>query len=70
MDSYCQANPKAIKVDHNNCAKYFNCSDNSTLTGHMKECKYPDLFSSTSLTCASFETVNCDTRTEPKAPCK
>ncbi|KAL4228860.1 hypothetical protein ACF0H5_011900 [Mactra antiquata] len=71
MDSFCKANPTSIKVDKDNCAKYFNCSDLSSLGTHfMKECKYPDLFSPTSLTCQSFDTVNCGTRPEPKSPCE
>ncbi|XP_052252891.1 uncharacterized protein LOC127859481 isoform X4 [Dreissena polymorpha] len=71
MESYCQANPTAIKKDPDHCAQYFNCSEtNTTLGHHLMECKYPDLFSDTTLRCESFETVLCATRNEPKAPCE
>ena len=71
MDSYCKANPGVIKVNPDNCAQYFNCSDPSSPYGqHLEECKYPSLFSDVTLRCEQFDTVTCDKRKEPQAPCK
>ena len=71
MDSYCKANPGQIKVDPDNCAQYFNCSDTTSTLGHYKEeCKYPDLFSTLTMSCQSFNRVLCQKRREPKAPCE
>jgi hypothetical protein len=71
MDNFCKANPRQIKVNPDNCAQYFNCSDTTSQLGHFKEeCKYPDLFSTTTMTCQPFNMVPCQTRMEPKAPCK
>ena len=68
---YCTANPAKILPTHDNCAQYFNCSVfGSSPSDYVKECVYPDLFSSLSFTCQDFTTVNCTGKTEPQAPCK
>ena len=36
----------------------------------MKECPYPDLFSSRTLECDEFTRVTCGKVPEPQAPCK
>ncbi|XP_052252894.1 uncharacterized protein LOC127859481 isoform X5 [Dreissena polymorpha] len=71
IDSFCQANPTAVKTNPSNCAQFFNCSDLSSRYGHfLEECTYPMLFSNTTLTCERFESVNCKNRSEPQAPCE
>ncbi|WAR05417.1 FCGBP-like protein [Mya arenaria] len=66
----CTANPKMVYPDSQNCQKYINCSAQNTLLGnHIVECTYPDLFSMTTKACEQFDTVNCDKRHEPMAPC-
>lgn len=70
MPNFCQANPSSIKPDPDNCARYFNCSQQNTSLGSYKmECSYPDLFSPATLKCQQFDTVACAARKEPKAPC-
>ncbi|XP_062578131.1 uncharacterized protein LOC134240032, partial [Saccostrea cucullata] len=70
IDSFCKANPQAIKPHPTDCAQYVNCSHFGTQYGkHIQECTYPDLFSSTSLTCQQFESVTCAPKNEPQAPC-
>lgn len=70
IDSYCQANPMVVKENPSNCAQYYNCSDNSSKYGHhLEECPYPDLFSTMTLSCQKFESVDCKNKTEPEAPC-
>ena len=68
--SYCQANPSDMLPRSSNCAKYYNCT--AALYGQdvIQECTYPDLFSTLSLTCQDFTTVQCNQRPEPEAPCK
>lgn len=68
---YCSANRADIVPTTDNCAEYFNCSKlNTSIGDHVVECHYPDLFSVRTLSCESFETVQCNTRLEPQAPCK
>ena len=68
---YCAANPSDIIPKPDNCAQYYNCSEKSTDLGeHLKECKYPDLFSGATRTCQTFTNVSCEKRLEPQAPCK
>lgn len=67
---YCAANPSDIVPMPDNCAQYYNCTEmNSRIGGHVMECKYPDLFSTQTRSCQSFETVHCTKRMEPQAPC-
>lgn len=69
--SYCQAHPRDIIPMKDNCAHYIDCA--RVLAGAsepVSECTYPDLFSTLSMTCQAFTTVQCDTRPEPQAPCK
>ena len=67
---YCAANQIDIVPTPDNCAQYYNCSKKKTPIGdHVIECQYPDLFSSSSLSCQNFEAVNCSTKMVPQAPC-
>ncbi|KAJ8316010.1 hypothetical protein KUTeg_006024 [Tegillarca granosa] len=68
---YCKAHPGDNIPDKNNCAKFYNCTEllmtNST---NVNECKYPNLFSRSLKQCDKFQSVKCDTRMEPQAPCE
>ena len=68
---YCQAHPTEIIPMKDNCAHYIDCT--RVLAGvtadPVSECTYPDLFSTLSMTCQAFTTVQCDSRPEPMAPC-
>lgn len=67
----CQANPNMVFPDDQNCAKYIDCSARTSQLGnYVMECKYPQLFSTKTGKCENFETVQCDKRVEPQAPCK
>ena len=67
---YCQANKQEIVPKLDSCSQYYMCSKVVGNQAIVEECSYPDLFSRTSLKCENFETVNCDIRPEPQAPCK
>ena len=67
---YCQANKQEIVPKLDSCSQYYMCSKVVGNQAIVEECSYPDLFSRTSLKCVNFETVNCDIRPEPQAPCK
>ena len=68
---YCNANPNDIVPTSDNCAQYYNCSQNQTkYQHHVMECQYPDLFSTATLRCENFTVVSCNKRKEPQAPCK
>jgi hypothetical protein len=51
-----------------NCAKYYNCTDQSHPM--LQECPYPFLYSPIHMSCQNFEYVQCHQRYEPKAPCE
>jgi hypothetical protein len=71
IDSYCKANPRAIKPHPTNCAQYVDCSAiNSPYGKYIQECSYPDLFSVDTMSCQKFESVSCIPKNEPQAPCK
>ncbi|KAK3583069.1 hypothetical protein CHS0354_004014 [Potamilus streckersoni] len=71
IPDYCKAHPTAVIASDTNCAKYYNCSDvKSRIGGNAIECKYPDLFSTTTNQCENFTLVQCKNRTEPQAPCQ
>ncbi|KAK3583070.1 hypothetical protein CHS0354_004015 [Potamilus streckersoni] len=71
IPDYCKAHPTAVIASDTNCAKYYNCSDvKSRIGGNAVECKYPDLFSTTTNQCGNFTLVQCKNRTEPQAPCQ
>lgn len=71
VPDYCKSNTNAILPAEDNCAQFYNCSDpRSTLDPYVGECKYPDLFSSYTMTCGSFTRTLCGSRPEPQAPCK
>ncbi|KAK3583072.1 hypothetical protein CHS0354_004017 [Potamilus streckersoni] len=71
IPDYCKAHPTAVIASDTNCAKYYNCSDvKSRIGGNAVECKYPDLFSTTTNQCENFTLVQCKNRTEPQAPCQ
>ncbi|XP_046544870.1 uncharacterized protein LOC124255079 [Haliotis rubra] len=65
----------ATKVEHpTKCNRYYDCSaytggDSSVYPAYLKECDYPDLFSTVSLRCQPHTTVSCGVRTETKRPC-
>ena len=68
---YCSANPNDIIPTSDNCAQYYNCSQNQTkYQNHVMECKYPELLSTATLMCEHFTAVSCYKRMEPQAPCK
>ena len=66
---YCQANPGDMLPVETDCAKYYKCSASLLGQDVVQECRYPDLFSTISMTCQDFTTVHCDKRPEPQAPC-
>lgn len=66
VPDFCFVHKNEVLPDWNNCAKYYNCSDQNGL--HM-ECSYPELFSDQTRSCENFTTVACTTRKEPQAPC-
>ncbi|XP_071175832.1 uncharacterized protein [Mytilus edulis] len=71
IDSFCTANPTSLKPHPSNCAQYYNCSDvNSRYGRYLEECTYPDLFSPVTMRCQNYQTVSCDAKHEPKAPCE
>lgn len=61
-----------VSVPHpDNCALYLDCkkihSSNPLL---VQECPYPQLFSTQTMKCQPFYTVQCHGKKEPMAPCK
>ncbi|VDI54945.1 Hypothetical predicted protein, partial [Mytilus galloprovincialis] len=71
IDSFCTANPTSLKPHPSNCAQYYNCSDvNSRYGRYLEECTYPDLFSPVTMRCQNYQTVSCDAKHKPKAPCE
>ncbi|WAR05418.1 hypothetical protein MAR_020787 [Mya arenaria] len=69
-NAYCQANPRDMLPMWSDCSKYYNCAATLRGQGVVQECTYPDLFSTFSLTCQDFTTVQCHNRLEPQAPCE
>lgn len=69
---YCQSNQNDVVPVSDNCAQYINCTlyISGSVAEPVQECKYPDLFSTATMKCEKFETVTCDERKEPIAPCK
>ncbi|XP_071083907.1 uncharacterized protein [Haliotis cracherodii] len=65
----------AAKVEHpTKCNLYYDCSsyiggDSYVFPDYLKECSYPDLFSTVNMRCQHHTTVSCWTRTETKRPC-
>lgn len=74
VDSICKKNKTSVIADPFNCAQYYDCSKKSSALGkpYLKECHYPDLFSSLTNTCEPFSKVtgSCGRRKEVQAPCK
>ncbi|KAJ8316009.1 hypothetical protein KUTeg_006023 [Tegillarca granosa] len=70
VPGYCNANPKRILPNMDNCGQFYTCSD--PRNGFSRECKYPDLFSMSSLSCEKFTTIYCQssTRTTSSICCK
>lgn len=68
----CKNNPHQLLANPVDCAQYYDCSQKTSSMGqdYLKECKYPDLFSPVTKKCQDFQTVKCDKRPEPQAPCK
>ncbi|XP_071165550.1 uncharacterized protein [Mytilus edulis] len=68
IKSHCTINPSTIQPHLYQCAQYFDCGP--TIGGsYLRECKYPQLFDTTSMTCQNFSDVTCGPRIEPQAPC-
>lgn len=67
---YCHANPNDIVPKLDSCAQYYICSKVTGNVAIVEECPYPDLFSRSLLQCGDFESVDCDRRPEPQAPCE
>ncbi|KAL5005503.1 hypothetical protein ScPMuIL_018959 [Solemya velum] len=71
---FCQQNRNVLIPHPENCARYYNCSDEATKQGlsmpYLSECKYPRLFASAASGCQLFTEVECTGRYEPKAPCE
>lgn len=69
IKGHCTINPSTIQPHLYQCAQYFDCGP--TIGGsYLRECKYPQLFDTTSMTCQNFSDVTCGPRIEPQAPCK
>eukprot|EP00745_Piridium_sociabile_P004169 TRINITY_DN124677_c0_g1_i1.p1 TRINITY_DN124677_c0_g1~~TRINITY_DN124677_c0_g1_i1.p1 ORF type:complete len:272 (-),score=38.58 TRINITY_DN124677_c0_g1_i1:471-1286(-) len=75
LDARCQNNKSAIFPHPDFCHLYFNCSDGSTslpwyFTPHLKECRYPQLFSTVTSRCQKFDDVTCGDRQELLTHCE
>lgn len=75
MDKVCEGNPTLILPHDAECQLYYDCSAQDPLsfspqTKYIRECKYPQLFSTKSLKCEDFDSVVCGSRTEFKQKCK
>lgn len=75
MDKVCEGNPTLILPHDAECQLYYDCSAQdppsfSPQTKYIRECKYPQLFSTKSLKCEDFDSVVCGSRTEFKQKCK
>ncbi|XP_062607658.1 uncharacterized protein LOC134269470 [Saccostrea cucullata] len=72
IELVCKHNMTAIVADPFNCAQFYDCSHNLSALGKpfLRECNYPDLFSSSTKSCEPFSTVtgNCGRRKEVQAP--
>ncbi|XP_050411504.1 uncharacterized protein LOC126826099 [Patella vulgata] len=72
MRLFCEANPGTIISHPGECAMYYDCKQTSTIGNfqiYERECKYPNLFDTTSLACVDFFNVTCEKRREPISPC-
>ncbi|KAK3589928.1 hypothetical protein CHS0354_034946 [Potamilus streckersoni] len=67
--AFCSANPTEIIPHPTNCAQYYDCRE-AIAGSYLRECRYPQLFDTTSLTCKNFTDVICGARYEPQAPCE
>lgn len=71
VDTYCPQYPRAKLVHDKNCARYYDCSDfGNKRTPYLKECPYPQLFNTDTLTCDDYKYVECEERYRPVTPCK
>ncbi|XP_061184903.1 uncharacterized protein LOC133192909 isoform X1 [Saccostrea echinata] len=75
LGKFCRENPNAIIQDPENCARYYNCSEPSMVTGldrpYLRECSYPKLFASPAVGCQLFMMVDCAKRRRvPMSPCE
>ncbi|XP_061186488.1 uncharacterized protein LOC133194562 [Saccostrea echinata] len=67
---------KDVKLPHETeCHLYYDCSSTrapefATSERYLRECKYPQLFSTKTLRCEDFENVQCGTRIERKQACE
>ncbi|XP_062614312.1 uncharacterized protein LOC134276046 [Saccostrea cucullata] len=70
-EEFCKVNPRAIQPHRVNCAQFYNCTAAVSGEGSLlQECRYPDLFSQSSLRCDDFQSVPCGARHEPQTPCE
>ncbi|KAJ8316015.1 LOW QUALITY PROTEIN: hypothetical protein KUTeg_006029 [Tegillarca granosa] len=71
LESYCKNSPRFVIGSSVNAAQYFNCTSQDNIYGkYIKECKYPDLFSTKTGKCENFRVVPKDSRPMPQAPCE
>lgn len=75
LGKFCRDNPTSIIPDPENCGRYYNCSDPSTVQGlnkpYLRECTYPKLFASPAVGCQLFMMVDCAKRKKiPMSPCE
>ena len=69
IQAYCTLVPTAIVPHPLQCARYFDCRQ-AIGGSYLRECRYPQLFDSPTLTCRNFSDVACGNKYEPQAPCK
>nr|XP_011457139.2 uncharacterized protein LOC105349142 [Crassostrea gigas] len=74
VDKICEGNPTLTLPHDDECQLYYDCSaldppSFSPNTKYVRECKYPQLFSTKSLKCEDFYSVVCGSRTEFKQKC-
>lgn len=73
IEIYCAQHLNELMANPSNCARFIDCRPSIVhpeLGRHQGECTYPQLYSTTTSRCENFEQVQCNTRYEPKAPCK
>lgn len=68
VKKHCAEKPTDILPHPLQCAQYYDCSQ-AIGDSHLRECRYPQLFDITTMTCRNFSDVTCGDRLEPQAPC-
>lgn len=72
LDDVCDKYPGIARPHPYNCAQFIDCTTKRpgfAVTKYIKECPYPQMFSTDTLECHDFEHVTCDKRHQPYAPC-